>query len=166
MAQILELGDLVPERLPIRFNRIIKVHEDGPNDELRYDTQLVTLQGFKYGPRCPVVVKSALRQILERYTEEVSKNGYSDALFQVYARDSFVQLIPGMSFEEADILAADDDVALPDGSRAEGKCIKTLKYLGYWREASTPQDVQIAGEVKAETEVDQSTTQESSPISA
>lgn len=158
---ILELGDLVPETTPIRLNRITGSTE-GPDSSVTYKTEMVTLQAFMYGPRCPVVVKAALRQVLERMNKEVTEDGYSDEKFQQYARDSFMQLIPGLSFEEADLLASDDD-------EKEGRCIKTLKYLNYWREASTPQDIQVnsttEGEVIAEAEKNQ-TTPESSPTSA
>lgn len=156
MEPILDLGDLVPETRPIRLNRIIST-EAGPNDSIKYETQLITLQAFKYGPRCPVVVKAALRQVQQEMNKQITEQGYSDELFQIYARDSFMQLIPGISFEEADLLAADDD-------EKGGRCIKALKYLGYWKETSTPEDVQIEeGEVEAEAI---STTQESSPTSA
>lgn len=154
---ILELGDLVPEHKPIRLNRKVSQELVGPEGAktITYKTEPIVLQAYLYGPRCPVVVKSKLRQVWERYSKTVQEAGYSDAAFQEYARDSFLALIPGIEFDEADILASDDDVA-------NGMCVKTLKYLGYWHGDQTTDP-----EVKAETGTDQvSIMEESSPISA
>lgn len=157
---ILELGDLVPQHKPIRLNRKISQELVGPEGAktITYKTEPIVLQAYLYGPRCPVVIKSKLRQVWEAYSKTVQESGYSDEAFQVYARDSFIALIPGIEFDEADVLASDDDTA-------NGMCVKTLKYLNYWRGGTDDQEEQTADpEAKAETE--QSTTQESSPISA
>lgn len=159
MSGILELGDLVPEHRPIRINRVKTESLDGPDGVKVYETYPVVLQAYYYGPRCPVVVKAQLRQIAERFNKIVQERGFSDELFQEYSRDSFMALIPGISFDEADLIAADDDAL-------DGKCVKTLKYLNYWkfREGEDGEASVDEGEAKAET--DQSTTPESSPTSA
>lgn len=156
MSSILELGDLVPEHLPIRINRIVGESLDGPDGTKIYKTQPVVLQAYKYGPRCPVLVKATLHQVTERFRTTINEEGFSDVAFQIFARDSLLALIPGMSLDEADLLASDDETQ-------NGLCIKTLKYLNYWKEPVTESE---EGEVVAETATTVLTTQESSPISA
>jgi len=158
MVGILELGDLVPEHVPVRINRIVEESLDGPDGVKVYKTQPIVLQAYKYGPRCPVLVKATLHQVSKRFREDVDANGFSDVAFQIFARDSFLALIPGMSLDEADLLASDDE-------EKNGLCIKTLKYIGYWKENPATEVESDDPEVKAETDQN-STIQESSPISA
>lgn len=151
---ILELGDLVPERIPLRINRVVSESPDGPDGSIRYNTEMVTLQAYMFGSGCPVLVKAALHRISRKYMETMREEGYSDAAFCEYARDSFMQLIPGLSFEEADMLAADDN-------EKEGRCVKTLKYLNYWMVKEPNSEEAPNPEVKAEESL---TTVESSQI--
>lgn len=159
MAQpILELGDLVPEHVPVRINRVEEEWVDSSDSTKKYVTKVITLQAYRYGSRCPVVVKAALAQIKQRFALKVAENNgvVTDDFFQEYARDSFLQLIPGMTFEEADVLASDDDVA------GNGKCVQTLRYLGYWKDSPTEIEDEADPEVKREESL---ITHESSLIS-
>ncbi len=152
-GKILDLSDLTPEYNYVRIDRIIKTVEDGPDSEVKYVTEPVVLKAYVFGPRCPVTVKSALKQVKDRIRDVKNERGYiTDEDFAEYARDSLMQLIIGITFDEADLLAADEE-----------KTQATMKHLGYWigEDSENP-------EVPAETGTQEmiSTTQESSPISA
>ncbi len=155
LPPILELGDLVPEYRPVRINRTVG-EKIGTNGLPEYNTQPIVLQAFVYGDRCPVTVKATLSQVAQQYRQNVSENGYTDAFFAQYIRDSLLALIPTLSFDEADTIAGDYE--------QEGKAVKTLKYLNYWmlREDNTVEEEnpEVVGE-----DNDSQTTQKSSPIS-
>ncbi len=118
VAKILELGDLAPEMIPVRINRL---------DEITSATTTVTLMSYKFGPRCPVVKKVELAQIRQRYIkiseEELGlQNSIGTAYLGAYVRDVILAMIQGLTFEEADLIAADDE-----------KTVAIMEYIGIWR---------------------------------
>ena len=135
VAKILELGDLAPEMIPVRINRL---------DEITSATTTVTLMAYKFGPRCPVVKKVELAQIRQRYIkiseEELGlKNSISAAYLGAYVRDVILAMIQGLTFEEADLIAADDT-----------KTVSIMEYLGIWQPSKDETESDDQGEVKAD----------------
>ncbi len=134
VAKILELGDLAPEFVPVRINRL---------DESTSSTTTVTLMAHKFGPRCPVVKKVELAQIRQRYIkiseEELGlQNSIGSSYLGAYVRDVILAMTPGLTFEEADLIAADDE-----------RTVAIMEYLGIWR-PTEEDDGDAQGEVKTD----------------
>lgn len=148
MVDMLVLGDLVPERFPVKINRVVEKFI-GPDDQPITRTEPKVLWAYRYGPRCPVTVKAVLSQIRQRLSNEWADPEVSrDTAFQIYARDSILALVEGISFEEADMIAADDDVT------GNGLAIKTLRYLNYWVETASSEEVPPDPEVPTANQVE------------
>jgi hypothetical protein len=107
MPAILRLGDCTPKRRPVEVTR---------------DGKPVTLQAYVYGSRCPTVAKCEIAAAHDEWMEstlidpdkpidEWARRDRSKltAAYQCYLRDCILALVPGMAFEEADVLASDVD---------------------------------------------------------
>ena len=139
VLEVLELGDLAVELVPVRLNR----HDDATSA-----TTTVTLMAYKSGPRCPVSKKVELAQIRQRYVElseeefKTTTGNIAVPLVAAYCREVFLSMIQGLQFEEAELLASDDD-----------KLLKTMVYLGIWQESEETSTDDDQGEVKAALQI-------------
>lgn len=120
-GSVLRLGDLTPEMLPIPLAR---------------DGEPEMLLGYVFGKRCPGSVKAALAQYGQKRSEQLSiaesanDNGLAEAAWRDYLRSALMALIPkGLTFEEADVLAGDDETALG-----------ILRFLKAWSDAPVEGD--------------------------
>jgi hypothetical protein len=89
--------------------------------------------GYVVGKRCPGTIKAALAQAAQKRQEayraaiESSDNGAAESAWRDYLRSTLMALIPrGLTFDDADVLAGDDDTALG-----------ILRHLGAWTDAAT-----------------------------
>lgn len=150
-----KLGHLVPERVPLVVTRA-NVLKDGPSDPETVD---VIVYGFVYGSNTPGLVKAELASIHERYIEATRDEGGSfrrnPAAWHAYLREVIKTLVPGLTDDEVDVLAGEDDVG------DDGPGTGLLRHLKFWRErreGGPDADPEASGEG--------STTADSSPTSA
>jgi len=153
------LGRLVPERRPVTIERdnLLASSPDEP------PTVTQILQGYVYGNRCPGLIKAELASITQRHyeaTHDPQTGGFirNPAAWHTYLREAVQALVPGLTPEEADVLAGEDDTGDDEGATS------LLRYLGFWKprgegdpEATAPSITEPTG---------QATSDASSPISA
>lgn len=139
---VLRLPDLSPERMSIVVQR---------------DGEEVTLAGYVRGKRCPIPVTIQQEAAFQQFQEARQESNLTPADFMgaylLYARDSLKAVIPGLTDDEANIIAGDEEL------RQE-----ILVNLKWWVKTAVVDDPE-AGAVATET-VSPSTTATSSPDSA
>lgn len=106
-AGVLDLGDLAPEKRPIKAQR---------------DGKPVTLWGYVEGKRCPGFVRTALFRAQDglRALDADATPSERDQVLYEHLRDTVLAVIEGLEFEEAEVRAGN-----PDEVHA------ILRYLGW-----------------------------------
>lgn len=117
-GEILELGDLVPERRPVAILR---------------DGERVVLMGYVDSPSCPARVvagqQGARRRWLRATTvpdgeerdEELAALAWAD-----FVRATLMAVVPGLEYDEADVIAGNPD-------RYES----VLRHLEWWKDGTS-----------------------------
>jgi hypothetical protein len=106
----LRLGDLVPETRPVLIER-------------RGVT--VTLRAYVNGRRCPGRIKARVASASQAYLA-ATEDGVSDPApaWMAYLCDVLLEVVEGIEYTEAEVLAGRDDEAVP-----------LLEALGWWTPA-------------------------------
>lgn len=138
--RVINLGELSPERLSLSFKR---------------DDEHVTLSGYVRGKRCPIPVTIEYDAARQQYIDQVNDPTLSQidkqAASMLWVSKCLKAAIPGLTQEDADLLAADDDLHTA-----------LLIQLKWWRKVEQTEpdaDPEATG-------MSQSTTADSSPASA
>lgn len=146
-AGLLRLGDLTPERRPVEIER---------------KGETITLQGYVNGRRCPGIVKAEVDAAWREHQQETTKAGpdgtevraYEEAAWRTFLRKSIAAVVPSLEFDEADVLAGDDEAGLG-----------LLRYLDWWRTGGEAADDSPPAET-AESKIGARSSPTSSPDTA